>query len=69
MSQLNDYPQRLKMFNSHLSPNLCFLHIEIAWYFNLSLTLKIDVKRFGFEGKSTSENVSFKKNPKIQAKF
>lgn len=69
MSQLNDYPQRLKMFNSHLSPNLCFLHIEIAWYFNLRLTLKIDVKRFGFEGKSTSENESFKKKPKIQAKF
>lgn len=52
------------MFNLQSSPNLCFLHIEIAWYFNLSLTLKIDVKRFGFEGKSTSENVSFKKKPK-----
>lgn len=52
------------MFNLYLSLNFCFFYIEIVWYFNLSLILKIDVKRFGFEGKLIFENVLFKKKIK-----
>lgn len=57
------------MFNLYLSLNFCFFYIEIVWYFNLCLILKIDVKRFGFEGKLIFENELFKKKNIFKLNF